>query len=50
MQEQPEPMIDIFALLLVHGLLAVALWRLVGDDRVDHEDLAPVPKDEEAGR
>ena len=33
-------MIDIFALLLVHGLLAIALWRLVGDDSLDNEDLA----------
>lgn len=43
-------MIDIFALLLVHGLLAVALWRLVGDDSVDHEELAPSPSEEEPGQ
>ena len=30
-------MIDMFALLLVHGLLAIALYRLMMDDRVDHE-------------
>lgn len=38
-------MIDIFALLLVHGILAVALWRLVVDDSVDDEDLAPARED-----
>lgn len=43
-------MIDIFALLLVHGLLAVALWRLVGDDRVDDENLAPASREDESGQ
>ncbi|MHA7820791.1 MAG: hypothetical protein ACX930_14185 [Erythrobacter sp.] len=43
-------MIDIFAILLVHGLLAVALWRLVGDDSVDDEELAVAPQEEKPGK
>ena len=31
-------MIDMFALLLVHGLLGLALYRLMMDDSVDHEE------------
>ncbi|NNC59979.1 MAG: hypothetical protein HKO05_08300 [Erythrobacter sp.] len=31
-------MIDMFTLLLVHGLLLVALYRLMGDDTLDAED------------
>lgn len=42
-------MIDIFALLLVHGLLAVALWRLVGDDSVDHEELGKSDDSQDSG-
>lgn len=34
-------MIDIFTLLLVHGVMCVALYRLMGDDRLDSEDAAP---------
>lgn len=30
-------MIDIFALLLVHGLLFLAAFRLMVDDKVDHD-------------
>ena len=34
-------MIDMFALLLVHGLLGLALYRLMMDDSVDHETDEP---------
>lgn len=37
-------MIDMFALLLVHGLLAIALYQLMMDDSVDHEEPEP-PRD-----
>ena len=36
-------MIDMFALLLVHGLLAIALYRLMMDDTVDQEEREPLP-------
>lgn len=34
-------MVDILALTLSHGLLLVAVWRLLRRDDLDHEDPAP---------
>ncbi len=33
-------MIDYFALALTHGLLALAAWRILHRDDLDHEDPA----------
>lgn len=33
-------MIDYFALALTHGLLALAAWRILQRDDLDHEDPA----------
>lgn len=48
----PLAMIDYFALLLVHGLLFIALFRLMLDDSVDSEALPgstePAPGDKPA--
>lgn len=41
-------MVDTFSILLTHGLLLVALWRLAHDDTVDHED-PPEPDKDPAG-
>lgn len=39
-------MIDMFALLLIHGLLLLGLVRLMLDDTVDHDPaLDPQPDD-----
>lgn len=39
-------MIDMFALLLVHGLLLLGLTRLMMDDTVDHDPaFDPLPDD-----
>ena len=42
-------MIDMFTLLLVHGLLLVALYRLMGDERLDAEETAVPLPDERSG-
>lgn len=34
-------MIDNFAILVSHGLLAIALWRLAHRDDLDREEPAP---------
>lgn len=39
-------MIDMFALLLVHGLLFLALFRLMMDDSVDHDPVFDPPAEE----
>ena len=38
-------MIDIFALALSHGLIALALWRLVWRDDLNGETAAKPPLD-----
>ena len=43
-------MIDIFALGLTHGLIALALWRLVWRDDLDGEAAAKPPLDGGGGR
>lgn len=30
-------MVDIFALVLTHGLMVVAIWRMIGRDALDRE-------------
>ncbi|MEY4270564.1 MAG: hypothetical protein RLZZ58_1780 [Pseudomonadota bacterium] len=30
-------MVDNFSILLTHGLMAIALWRLLHNDALDHE-------------
>jgi len=49
-------LIDIATLLLTHGLMALALWRLLWRDELDREAGAPPPRkpwhrpsEEEAG-
>ena len=42
-------MIDMFTLLLVHGLLFVALYRLMTDDVLDSEAPPKPENDEGAG-
>ncbi|MHA6332176.1 hypothetical protein ACXYL9_00715 [Qipengyuania sp. CAU 1752] len=42
-------MIDMFTLLLVHGLLLVALYRLMGDEVLDAEESAAPLPDERSG-
>ena len=37
-------MIDIATLLLTHGLMALALWRLLPRDELDAEEGAPPPR------
>ncbi|WP_435419295.1 hypothetical protein WAB17_07010 [Parerythrobacter aurantius] len=37
-------MIDMFALLLVHGLLFLAAFRLMGDDTVDRDPALEQPR------
>ena len=32
-----NPLIDYFAIALTHGLLALAIWRLLRRDDLDHE-------------
>jgi hypothetical protein len=39
-------MIDMFALLLVHGLLFLAAFRLMMDDTVDHDPVFGPPADQ----
>jgi hypothetical protein len=34
-------MVDIFALLLIHGLLLIAVWRLLQSDALDVEPSEP---------
>ena len=44
-------MIDLFTLALTHGLIVLALWRLLQRDELDSEDAAarkPWLKDEKA--
>lgn len=44
-------MIDYFAIALTHGLIALAAWRLLGRDALDHEPAslpAPPPAEERA--
>lgn len=41
-------MIDMFALLLVHGLLFLVAFRLMMDDSVDHDPVFDPPADESA--
>lgn len=41
-------MIDMFALLLVHGLLFLALFRLMVDDSVDQDPVFDPPADDSA--
>ncbi|ABC64514.1 hypothetical protein [Erythrobacter litoralis] len=41
-------MIDMFTLLLVHGILFLALYRLMVDDTVDSEVDVASPVDEDA--
>jgi len=45
-------MIDYFAIALTHGLIALAAWRLLGRDALDHEPAslsAPPPAEEREG-
>ncbi|UIP07477.1 hypothetical protein LY632_03505 [Erythrobacter sp. SDW2] len=42
-------MIDMFALLLVHGLLFLAAFRLMMDDSVDHDPVFDPPPGESPG-
>jgi hypothetical protein len=44
-------MIDNFALALSHGLIALAVWRLMRSDSLDHEecDQAELAKPEQPG-
>jgi hypothetical protein len=42
-------MIDMFALLLVHGLLFIAVVRLMLDETVDHDPAFDPPPEEPAG-
>ena len=49
-QGQPGPVIDIFALGLTHGLIALALWRLVWRDDLDGEMAAKPPPQGGVGR
>lgn len=39
-------MIDMFALLLVHGLLFLAAFKLMMDDTVDHDSAFDPPADQ----
>jgi hypothetical protein len=32
-----KPLVDNFAIALTHGLMAIALWRLLYRDDLDHE-------------
>ena len=41
-------MVDNFALLISHGLIAIAVWRLMVRDDLDYED-PPEPDTEPAG-
>jgi len=41
-------MVDTFSILLTHGLLALALWRLAHDDSIDSE-IPPEPDENPAG-
>ncbi len=38
-------MVDLFALALPHGLLVIALIRLLQDDRLDDESTPDVPEE-----
>jgi hypothetical protein len=41
----PEsPLIDYFTLALTHGLMALALWRLLFRDELDSEPAAKEPR------
>lgn len=42
-------MIDMFALLLVHGLLFLAAFRLMMDDGVDRDPAFDPPPSDDAG-
>jgi hypothetical protein len=44
-QGQPGTVIDIFALAVTHGLIALALWRLVWRDDLNGETAAKPPLD-----
>lgn len=35
--EWTHPMVDNFAIALSHGLMAIALWRMLYRDDLDHE-------------
>ncbi len=37
-------LIDIFSLALTHGLIVLALWRLLPRDELDVEDAGPAPR------
>lgn len=37
-------MIDIATLFLTHGLMALALWRMLGRDELDREDEERPPR------
>ncbi|GLS99458.1 hypothetical protein GCM10007897_08380 [Sphingobium jiangsuense] len=43
-------MIDTFSILLSHGLLLVAFWRLLARPDLDDEDAAPDPDSTAGGR
>jgi hypothetical protein len=36
-QVDARAMVDNFSILLTHGLMAIALWRLLQNDALDHE-------------
>ena len=37
-------MVDLFSLALTHGLLVLALWRLLPRDELDAEASGPAPR------
>lgn len=43
-------MIDIFAILLHHGLMLLAVWRLINRDDLDADPLLPMKRSDQFHR